>query len=367
MGKVFDALVKAEKEPVLKKKKSKARTSNSRTDTEKTESQSLVPDKPKPVTNAPRSDSPIISPDYPESSTVRQRPVYDQEEPLHSAQRSSPPVSLQPKFMPEERYAATISPQPIPDMEEIIKKQLELKRKYKGQFQQRAIMRKKKLKKGKDNLFALHRPTSVIAEQFRIMRTFILKISTNQDMKTILVTSSTPGEGKSFVASNLAASIAQGFDKHVLLIDADLRRPTLHEVFGIKTEKGLSDYLLDEHLILSNLIHKSNKTKLSILPAGTSFENSSELLASEIMGLFIQEVKYRYDDRYVIFDSPPTQISESLALAEKMDGIIVVVKAGETGKKLVAKTVEALGKDKVLGVILNYCDFLPKSYYQYYR
>ena len=84
------------------------------------------------------------------------------------------------------------------------------------------------------------------------------------------------------------------------------------------------------------------------------------------MTLFVQEVKYRYDDRYIIIDSPPAQISETLALANIVDGVLLVVRAGHTAKKLVKKTVAVLGRDKILGVVLNQCDVTPKEYYKYY-
>ena len=222
-------------------------------------------------------------------------------------------------------------------------------------------------KKRKENLFTVFNPTSIISEYFKFMRTQILNMAKEKNIRTILVTSALPEEGKSFVSSNLAASIATGLDQHVLLVDADLKKPTLDELLKIKSKLGLSDFLVNEKHQLSDLIQKTKVPKLSFLPSGTLYERSSELLASEVMKMFVMDVKYRYDDRYIIFDSPPAQISETLGLADKVDGIILVVKAGKTNKKLVSKTAKILSMKKNMGIVLNYCSFKSTPYYKYYK
>jgi|GEM_PF-1075222 len=221
------------------------------------------------------------------------------------------------------------------------------------------------LKRG-DDLLTVSQPSSVIAETFKVIRTLLLMKIKESGVKTVLVTSSLPLEGKSFVASNLAVSIARDFDKHVLLVDADVKRPTLHEIFKTESKIGLTDYLMNGHHPLVDLIQSEILTKLSFIPAGSFHDDSSELLASQKMKHLMKEVKDRYDDRYIIFDSPPAQISETLALANFVDGVLLVVKAGDTAKKLVKKTVAVLGRDKILGVVLNQCDVTPNAYYQYY-
>jgi exopolysaccharide/PEP-CTERM locus tyrosine autokinase len=220
--------------------------------------------------------------------------------------------------------------------------------------------------KRRDDLLTVSKPRSVIAETFKVIRTLLLMKIKDRGVKSVLVTSSLPLEGKTFVASNLAVSVARDFDKYVLLVDADVKRPTLHEIFKIESKIGLTDYLTNGHYNLVDLIQSEIQTKLSFLPAGSFHDNSSELLASQKMKQLMKEVKDRYDDRYIIFDSPPAQISETLALANFVDGILLVVKAGDTAKKLVKKTVAVLGRDKILGVVLNQCDATPKAYYQYY-
>lgn len=239
-----------------------------------------------------------------------------------------------------------------------------LRKKYsKHSFKKREINKRYLRNKREEDLFTLFRPNSVISEHFKVTRTILMSML--KGMKTILVTSSLPLEGKSFVASNLALSIASGLDKYVLLVDADLRKPVQQQIFKINSELGLADYLVNEKHQLIDLIQKTPVQKLSLLPAGSGYENSSELLSSELMTLFVQEVKYRYDDRYIIIDAPPAYISEPLALAEKVDCVLLVVRAGKTDRKLVQETAKNIGMHKIIGVFLNHCDMKKTAYYGY--
>lgn len=121
-----------------------------------------------------------------------------------------------------------------------------------------------------------------------------------------MVTSASPSEGKSFVAANLAVTMARSIDEYVLLMDCDLRAPTVHNLFGYNNQpiKGLSDYLINK-IPLSDALKKTAVDKLTILPAGTIPSNPSELLSSEQMRRMLHEVKLRYNDRYIIIDTPP--------------------------------------------------------------
>jgi len=249
---------------------------------------------------------------------------------------------------------------------EIAERLMLLRKKYsKHSFKKRDINKRYLRKKRKEDLFTLFKPNSVISEHFKITRTILMSLLKGKGMRTILVTSSLPLEGKSFVASNLALSIASGLDKYVLLVDADLRKPVQREIFKINSELGLTDYLINEKYQLIDLIQKTPVQKLSLLPAGSGYENSSELLSSELMTLFMQEVKYRYDDRYIIIDAPPAYISEPLALAEKVDYVLLVVRAGKTDTKLVQETAKSIGRHKIIGVVLNHCDIKKTAYYDY--
>lgn len=198
-------------------------------------------------------------------------------------------------------------------------------------------------------------PHSPAAEQFRLLKNNILFPEKGNPPKTIMVTSASPHEGKSFVAANLAVSIAQSIDEYVLLMDCDLRSPTIHKSFGYDNkEQGLSDYLAKK-LPLSSVLKKSSVNKLTILPAGQIPANPSELLSSDQMRRLLHEVKLRYNDRYIIVDtSPPYITSETNAIARFVDGIILVIRHGKTRIKEVADIIDIYGREKILGVVTNF-------------
>ncbi|BBO72924.1 hypothetical protein DSCW_03410 [Desulfosarcina widdelii] len=204
------------------------------------------------------------------------------------------------------------------------------------------------------HLITYHDPVSVEAEIFKILRTNILFPKTGHPPRTIMVTSAIPGDGKSFVAANLAISIAQGIEEHVLLMDCDMRRSSIHSRFGYRdTVPGLSDYLAKKQP-LEKLLKKTVVEKLTILPGGTPPHNPAELLSSQAMKNLLKETKERYKDRYIIVDSPPPQLTaETAALAKTIDAIIVVVKYDSTPKDLVKELIEKMGREKVIGVVMN--------------
>ncbi len=216
------------------------------------------------------------------------------------------------------------------------------------------------------NLVTFHQPQSVEAEQFKKLRSNILfPPGGNQPPKSILVTSAIPGEGKSFITANLAVSIARNIDDHVLLIDCDLRNPTIHSILGYDNVPGLSEYLA-KGVPLSSLLLKTAIDKLTILPGGTPPENPSELLSSEQMSLLIKEVGKKYKDRYILIDSPPANLTaETKAITKHVDGILIVVKYGGTSHKLVEALIKTAEKDKILGVVANRFDFQKTDYYHY--
>lgn len=204
------------------------------------------------------------------------------------------------------------------------------------------------------NLITVHDPDSVESEQFRLLKNAIFFPESGKPAKTIMVTSAGLGEGKSFTASNLAITIARSLDNHVLLIDADLRRPSVHSVFGFENSAGLSDYL-SENIPLASLLVKTFMEKLTILPGGPPPDNPSELVSSENMERLIEEVKSRYADRYTIIDSPPPYMtSEGNALAKFAEGIIVVVKDGKTSKENLKDIIDIYGREKIIGVVRNF-------------
>ena len=216
-----------------------------------------------------------------------------------------------------------------------------------------------------DDIIAYTNPDSLEAEQFKMLRTSILFPVSGRPPRTILVTSATPGEGKSFVSSNLAVSIARNINEHVLLIDCDLRKPCIHKRFGYGQVQGLSEYLTRD-VSLPAIMLKTPIDKLTILPGGKIPDNPSELLSSDDMTKLLIEVKERYKDRIIILDSPPPQLTaETNVIARQVDGILLVVKCGGTNRELIARMTDKLGKDKVLGVVFNWFDAKFSSYYGY--
>jgi len=206
-------------------------------------------------------------------------------------------------------------------------------------------------------LITYYEPDSVASEQFRKLRTQILRLNIPRPPRTILVTSSTSGEGKTFVAANLAAGIAHDFHAYSLLVDSDLRNPSLGKWLGIHNGYGLSDYLVGKKEIPELLI-TTEVERLKVLLGGTLQDNPSELIGSGRMEALIRELKERYIDRYIIFDSTPIlATSEPEVLCKLVDGIIFVVRAGMTPRETVKQAISALDKDKILGVVLNDLQF----------
>jgi protein-tyrosine kinase len=213
-----------------------------------------------------------------------------------------------------------------------------------------------------------------VAESFRRLRTKILHPADGNPARSILVTSASAAEGKSFVCANLGVIMAHGVGQHSLMVDCDLRRPSLARFFGIESDgAGLVDHLRDG-TDLSSLIVKTGLDRLSLIPAGTPPENPSELLASQGMSNLIKEVVDRYNDRFIILDTPPAQAaSETAVLAQHVDKVVLVVRWGGSGREQVKKLVEQLGPEKILGVVFNAFEMniLDKrlqgeGYYKYY-
>lgn len=166
-------------------------------------------------------------------------------------------------------------------------------------------------------LISLLEPKSMAAEQFRKLRSHLWR--TEHEVRTLMVTSPLPKDGKTLVATNLAVALAQGLHDHVLLVDCDFRRPNLHTVFGVHPQGGLADYLAGKGE-LSRYLLKTPVPKLTLLPLGTLPSNPSELLASRGMRELVREIRDRYPDRYVLFDSTPVlPTTESNILATQVE------------------------------------------------
>ena len=215
-------------------------------------------------------------------------------------------------------------------------------------------------------LVSLFQPGSLGAEQFRRLRTHVLKLNISDPPKTIMVTSAIAGEGKTFVAANLAAGIAHDLHFHALLVDCDLRNPSLSQWFSVRNGHGLSDYLVGRRQ-LSELLMKTEMEKLSILTGGSAQEKPAELIGSRRMEALVQELKSRYNDRYIIFDATPLLVTtEPEVLARLVDGILIVVRANVTPRETVKQAVASLDKKKILGFVLNDVEFKSSGLFSRY-
>jgi protein-tyrosine kinase len=216
-----------------------------------------------------------------------------------------------------------------------------------------------------DKLVAYFQPSSMVAEQFRRLRTFIIKNKPDAESpKTFLLTSAMAGEGKSLIAVNLAIIIATELHSHALLVDCDLRNPSLSRMFGLSENKGLSAYLAGDAKI-EDLLVKTSIDKLSFIPGGALEENPVELVGSNKMKSLVQDLKSRYNDRFIIFDSSPVLATTEPSILNKMvDGIILVIKSGETPRESVVQAMKVLEKDKILGVVLNDLEFKTNAMIQ---
>jgi len=204
-----------------------------------------------------------------------------------------------------------------------------------------------------DRLILATATTGPVAESIRALRTRILHPYAGKAPRSLLITSASPGEGKSFICANLGISLAQGVDNYCLLVDCDLRRPMQHTLFGLSNKSGLADYLQHKKK-LSELLVPSGVEKLSILQAGPRSINPAELLGSASMTSLVDELVKRYDDRLVLLDSPPLHAaSETAILAQHVDGVILVVRYGASRREYVKTLVDAIGREKIVGVVFN--------------
>lgn len=214
-------------------------------------------------------------------------------------------------------------------------------------------------------LVANSNPKSIITEQFRTIRTNIQFSMPDQELKTILVTSSIPGEGKTTNTANLGVVFAQE-GKKILIVDADMRKPTLHHTFNLFNVVGLSN-ILTKQSSFQVAIQYTDIENLHIIPSGPIPPNPSELLSSKNLEMFISEVKQEYE--IILFDAPPLlSVTDAQILSNKCDGTLLIVNSGNVDKADVLKAKASLEAvhATLLGVVLNnYKMPKNKSYYYY--
>jgi exopolysaccharide/PEP-CTERM locus tyrosine autokinase len=201
---------------------------------------------------------------------------------------------------------------------------------------------------------------TALVEDFRIIKRPLIKRAFgarkpgDNPGNLIMITSSLPGEGKTFCAINLAMSIAMELDHTVLLVDADVARPSVLRTLGLPAQRGLMDILLDDSVDMADVMLRTNVNTLSILPAGTSSPRATELLASHSMKNLVNEIANRYPDRIVIFDSPPLLLtSESHVLASNMGQIVLVVESERTTQHAVKESLRQLEGLSNVNLIYN--------------
>ncbi len=258
-----------------------------------------------------------------------------------------------------------------------IEKSLELREKQKKPLQTRpksvkervsALLDVVPLKIDNLMLATAREEKTIVVEEFNKLRSTVIALTKGEKfLNTLMVTSTVSEEGKSMTALNLAISLAKEQDHTVLLVDTDLRRPSIHKYLDINPEVGLVHCLRDDVPIEKALI-KTGVGKLVVLPAGEALKDPLDMLSSIRMKDIVSELKERYPERYVIFDTPPAQLfADAGVLAAFLDATLFVVREGKANKEDVVKTLEEFKGHNLLGVVYNDARiFLRNSSYYYY-
>jgi len=210
---------------------------------------------------------------------------------------------------------------------------------------------------------------SVMAEEYRRLKSMVIRETKPDFLNTIMVTSSLDSEGKTLTSINLAVSLAQEMDHSILLVDADLRKPMVHKYLGVNYSYGLSDYLT-KNVDLSDILIKTGIGNLVLLPAGHDASNPVELLSSTRMKELVKELKHRYMDRYVIIDTPPVlPFADTISIGTTVDGVIFVIQEGRAQRSSIEEAIGMLKDVRILGAVYNNVSKsnLDGHYSSYYR
>lgn len=215
-------------------------------------------------------------------------------------------------------------------------------------------------------LISLINPKSIVAEQFRMVRTNLEFSIVDKDLKSLLVTSLSPSAGKSTISSNLAATFAsQG--KKVLLVDTDMRKPTIHKIFKFRNNEGLSTLITSKEATISEYIERTEFENIFILTSGATPPNPAELISSKRMEQLIEEMERAFD--LVIFDTPPVlAVADSQIMAGKVDGTLFVLRKGVDTKEQIQTAMDRMNSvnANVLGAIYNRIEPNDDTYYYEY-
>ena len=218
-----------------------------------------------------------------------------------------------------------------------------------------------------DNRCVCFDPDCIENDHYKVLRTKIQQLTEHKGWNTVMITSTTPGEGKTLTAVNLALTFAKSYNQTVMLVDCDLRHQNVHRTLGIQSKAGLVDYLIYDQPLNESIIWPG-VDKLTLMSGGRTIQDTTELLGSPRMQTLVQEMKSRYSDRYVLFDVPPLLVgADALALAPYIDCIVMVVEEGRTSMKEVQRAVEMLPQEKFIGFVMNRQTSVKTDYHEYYR
>jgi succinoglycan biosynthesis transport protein ExoP len=210
-------------------------------------------------------------------------------------------------------------------------------------------------------------PRSPVSESFRSLRTNVKYASVDKPVRRLIITSPTPEDGKTTIITNLAIALAQG-SSQVVLIDADLRRPRVHKVFGLENKVGLSSLFVQPEIYLDNNLQNVKTENLQILSSGGTPPNPSELLGSRKMNDILKQLEEKFD--IILLDTPPVlTVTDAVALSSSVDGVMLVAKIGKTKQAALLQAIEQLRQvnANIVGIVINDVDTRSARYYYYYR
>jgi capsular exopolysaccharide synthesis family protein len=212
-------------------------------------------------------------------------------------------------------------------------------------------------------LVAALAPHALAAEQYRTLRTRLAAVDHGHARRVILVTSPSKGDGKSVTAANLALTMAQEFNRRIVIVDADLRRPSMHRLLGLSAQPGLADVLRGDVALDDALVHLPDY-QLTVLPAGGRADQQTELLGSQAMRRTIDALRSRFDR--VVLDTPPAlPLADVAVIAPMTDGLVLVVRAGSTPKPLIERALAMCDDSRLLGLVLNGTGDRDATYHAY--